>query len=855
MEKIFFYQGEESIVVHENYVEKDTSLFREQYKKAFSEIDAFLDAPDKLPGMSNIFVFAGERGAGKTSCMLSVAEMLPECRKDKAKNKSFHCAPLIDPSFFDSKNNILEILLGKFFAEFEKDIKKEYQVRDEQYPSKKNHLLKMFECVRSCVSHLSVQANQIDIIDQLPELAASMELSSLFKELIDAYLEYFGKEVLVIPIDDIDLHSSQANVMAEQIRKYLMHSNVIVLIALKVEQLQLIKEKDFINQFSNLIEKGRVNIADIIDMSSKYLTKLIPLNHRIYLPTMETIDDVELVLMNNREEKKVIQKGSSVKYTVTALIFRKCRYLFYHTKGTTSPIVPRNLRELRHLIGMLASMTDYRKSWDEYNKVLFEQYLYDTWVTNNLNAGDVQIAYDVKNLKDVSTFNKNIIQILSSKYSKLLNIIKEDKNSEIYYILADDNVAYNLSIGDVFVVIDYLKKRVNDIEDRMFLFFIVTIYSMKLYAYYDKLTEPITHEHIPANANIDVTIKKKELFDEIPDYQAFVAGNLMNVRYFNLLPVEEATKLSRTQRPIALKILRQIISSLPTPPANLSEEQLHQLYLAEFFALTLSRRYNSKNSNMNLDYRKSDELYYSSGFGSSTVWAIYDIGALFNNIIDIDKTYIRLMSSELQYSANRLLDIAKAEPESIYNKIKSKSLELGHKKEDEDTIPLHSLRSWCIVRNAEILEDFVSSISYNMQRGSSAINRLNIIELLGKMASYQIKTYDKDDNIPYTIQFDYINCIKESLSKVNDADFDAIYVGRTDSLSSFDVDYIISNFKRNKTYAQKGVMQKISGIFKEFFITHPDVRNDLYEQITNPTYNVDQLKELLTNFKENYVAR
>lgn len=78
--------GEETRPVIEDIIfplEKNESLFAEQYKKVFEEINRFLSLQsDKREehneDINNIMAFIGERGSGKTSCMMSVAKSLAE---------------------------------------------------------------------------------------------------------------------------------------------------------------------------------------------------------------------------------------------------------------------------------------------------------------------------------------------------------------------------------------------------------------------------------------------------------------------------------------------------------------------------------------------------------------------------------------------------------------------------------------------------------------------------------------------------------------------------------------------------------------------------------------------------------
>ena len=70
-----FYQGDENGVVIEkgNY---DTSIFRNQYAQALKLINELASRKDEGHDASrpNIIAFCGNRGEGKTSCMMTVLE-------------------------------------------------------------------------------------------------------------------------------------------------------------------------------------------------------------------------------------------------------------------------------------------------------------------------------------------------------------------------------------------------------------------------------------------------------------------------------------------------------------------------------------------------------------------------------------------------------------------------------------------------------------------------------------------------------------------------------------------------------------------------------------------------------------
>lgn len=129
---LYFNIGQESRPVIEKLTKQNVkkSLFFEQYKNAFDSLSSYLkvlktkDEEENEP-LNNIFAFIGERGAGKTSCMLSVANELTNKSENsildnyqEVKNLTFHKLSMIDPSFFDEKHGIIAEILASLYNEY-----------------------------------------------------------------------------------------------------------------------------------------------------------------------------------------------------------------------------------------------------------------------------------------------------------------------------------------------------------------------------------------------------------------------------------------------------------------------------------------------------------------------------------------------------------------------------------------------------------------------------------------------------------------------------------------------------------------------------------------------------------------
>ena len=410
-----FYRGQENIIVKEkeNYSE---SLFKDQYTHALLQIHQLVsERKDNVP---SILAFCGDRGEGKTSCMETVKTMLATLNNEQPQNTDspiekfmkesvinhdttetlqercesfnkirFKVLDTIDPAFFDKDHNVVELVLGMMYHEIMKgDI-----IEDD---SKRRELLEKFHDAKLCLTQQKKDKIELyDPIDELNWLSGGLALKETFQDLCTSFLKYSLKtendneqNYLVIAIDDIDLNISGAYEMAEQIRKYLCAENCIVLISLNIEQFIEVVSNSIGSQFKTNEYLGA------IEMAQKYATKLIPMEYRIMMPKPYDFCDrpFRYVIKDGEECKdgEDERNFASVKESIVKLIYDKTRFLFYNNKGSVSPIVPNNLRSLRHLLGMLISMPDfYSNEKTRNNKEDFKSYFYQVW-TRQLTKED-----------------------------------------------------------------------------------------------------------------------------------------------------------------------------------------------------------------------------------------------------------------------------------------------------------------------------------------------------------------------------------------------------------------------------------------------------------------------------------
>lgn len=120
----------------EGFEAHDDSMFHDQYEQCVYLIESYLKGiaglkdttatlKHSLENCNNIIVFDGERGSGKTSCMLSMVNMLTLDNHSKlatpdkyVSQKQFVTIPMLDPSFFDNEHNVLSLFVSSLYSAY-----------------------------------------------------------------------------------------------------------------------------------------------------------------------------------------------------------------------------------------------------------------------------------------------------------------------------------------------------------------------------------------------------------------------------------------------------------------------------------------------------------------------------------------------------------------------------------------------------------------------------------------------------------------------------------------------------------------------------------------------------------------
>lgn len=346
----------------------------------------------------NIIFFTGERGSGKTSTMLSYMEFLKDYfRKEKAgriKNDNlkfsfekqgvmFTGLEYIDASSLDEKEDILGTVLSKMLKKWLEEEKKTFGgiIKEYDYEHKKRKLQKLFSKVyeerrKLLCSDSILEEDSEMFMDNLKNMSLTFNLKNYFQELVISYLDimkYPGAELLtvqshflVLCVDDLDMNITKGFQLLEQIRKYLMIPNVIILLSANYEQLNRVCNNHYFKAFDRT-KSGDITTY-IENLSREYLEKIIPVQRQIMMPSGEKwrlMQQQELQITYLNPQKLKYEKQGTL-YSIVKEQLKESLGIDLETSGySIQYLTPTTLRELCAWVIEIGHLNKEKKNYRE----------------------------------------------------------------------------------------------------------------------------------------------------------------------------------------------------------------------------------------------------------------------------------------------------------------------------------------------------------------------------------------------------------------------------------------------------------------------------------------------------------
>lgn len=594
-------------IVYEGVDEFESSVLYDSYIRAFEITKEIVKSREELisaKGLNkkgsklrnseqiyNIISFIGDRGVGKTSAMLSFMEYLkdyyrlassqniPKEFKFDDNNLMFTGLPYIDASFLESKEDILGTVLSKMAKKWKDEEKKGYKgggiVQDGSYDFNKRNIQmqfnKVFERLKDFRSEKDIMDDDNDMfMETLEKLSFTANLKEDFQELVEQYLNIInytgvGRNIdvqnhyLVIPIDDLDMDIQHSFRLIEQIRKYLMVPNVIILLSANYQQLENICKNYYSEQYKNIADE---NIVEYIEkLSREYLEKMIPVHRQVLLQSgiKWKYFDKEPITIKYKDEEKAINENNFL--SLNKFVMRKYKELFYASflekSNNLFYMVPQTLRETVSWINQISSVKPLIDI-DSIDKIEtnFEWFWNDEFLRlckRNLDYSGSMTFQAMEKLRPKGQ-KKLFIELCRrinpgmKKVSSILEIISEFQQGKLseQRIAAVGTIYFTMKISEIVAKSSYDEKHLKELAD-YFDQGIWGVWEKKFIQCMDKVKD--AGERFPSSARIRIARTEFDVTNESLSLQLKLQKNYeeMKNQEISAMVKENSEKIKKYQ--------------------------------------------------------------------------------------------------------------------------------------------------------------------------------------------------------------------------------------------------------------------------------------------------------------------
>ena len=345
----------------------------------------------------NIIAFAAPRGGGKTATMLSFSQILSEGFRKGSVNSDVDNSFLNDmkcgqeeqpdawmarccflpltpvaPAVLEGEQNILNVVWSRLYRYAERLLSEHRSDRIKE--AQKNEIRRSLRKVLSGIKGIKEPEKKFSgDLASMQDVCDGLSLSRHFHVLVQNILKLavgeqdINDRYLVIQLDDADSKMQRVYEVLEDVRKYLMIPNLVILMSVDQNCMSDVVFQDNLNCFPDLIKIDPVRLSqDLSRISNKYIDKLIPPTHMIQLPLLHQIviqwGDMLRLQYVDQDNKHVygwIEKGElELETAILMLIYRKTGILFVKPGHYLHNMVPRTLRGFGQFLTHLDSMPD-----------------------------------------------------------------------------------------------------------------------------------------------------------------------------------------------------------------------------------------------------------------------------------------------------------------------------------------------------------------------------------------------------------------------------------------------------------------------------------------------------------------
>lgn len=313
--------------------------------------------------MHDSILIYGTRGNGKTTIMINLKDMISEKFTEDNDEDNIMVLDVIDPTILEPTEDFLLIVLSTIMKAVE-----EYHKSSTLMGVEEHHRERFYaelEEILYKIESTQTSDGKGEVFDKFYGDKTAVGLAKSLHDFFYNVTKIFKVDVIIAPIDDIDMNMKQGYNIAETIRKYLSSPYIIPVVSFNIKQMRAVVKYNKYKAFEiDLTDKELEHHKDLdflYSIPTDYLASIFPPDRRIVLKSIyDTMKE-----HNNNKDKK--------------LYFHLSKLHENENKKSNSRIVSNITNSIpsENIIALITSIIFERDSSANAKKIFISEYLTD----------------------------------------------------------------------------------------------------------------------------------------------------------------------------------------------------------------------------------------------------------------------------------------------------------------------------------------------------------------------------------------------------------------------------------------------------------------------------------------------
>ena len=230
----------------------------------------------------NAISIDGARGTGKTAVLVNLKSYLAQDVHKDILNK-VHILDPVDPTLLENGESLfLHIIVAAVLHD------KEVKEAQKNEPNKARSLNQTLENLAQSLESVETQQDRHGM-DKVRAMYSNKQLADCVQDFFREVLGLLGKQLLILPIDDVDTSLNRAFENLEIVRRYLATPHVLPIVCGDRELYDNVTWRDFHGRLTKDSSYRRKEAHErAVELAAEYQRKILPFPRRLNMPEVSS---------------------------------------------------------------------------------------------------------------------------------------------------------------------------------------------------------------------------------------------------------------------------------------------------------------------------------------------------------------------------------------------------------------------------------------------------------------------------------------------------------------------------------------------------------------------------------------